>query len=159
MKLRSAAVGDAASLARGMRVVIEEGDYLATQRSTGVAELEERFATGISDDHILVVCDEDGDVMACTGLQPTRVEGVWSLGTWVLPEHRRQGLAKRMIQQAVQRARERDIRKVELEAFSDNDAALTLFATCGFEREGVRRDHYQRDDGTLKSAVLMALFP
>lgn len=159
MEIRLAASLDAPGLARGMRAVVEEGDYLATQSSTSEAELEARFACGINDGHIIVVVDDAGEIAGCAGIHPTEVAGVWSLGTWILPGRRRQGLATAMIARAVELAREREIRKVELEAFSDNAAALALYRSTGFEVEGVRRDHYLREDGTLKSAVVMALFP
>jgi RimJ/RimL family protein N-acetyltransferase len=159
VRIRSAVPRDAPALARGMRSVIEEGDFLATQRSTSVVELEERFTKGIAADHVIVVGDDARAIVACTGIHPTAIGGVWSLGTWVLPRYRRRGLARAMIERIFGLARERGIRKVELEAFSDNDAAVALYGACGFEIEGERRDHYLREDGSVKSAVVMAAFP
>jgi putative acetyltransferase len=50
--------------------------------------------------------------------------------------------------------------KVELEVFPDNEAAIGLYRSLGFEDEGLRRDHHRREDGTLRSALLMArLYP
>ena len=46
--------------------------------------------------------------------------------------------------------------KVELEVFPDNAAAIGLYRSFGFEQEGLRRDHYRREDGSLRSALLMA---
>lgn len=84
---------------------------------------------------------------------------MWSLGTWVAAGARRDGIGRAMIEAMLSIARERDIRKVELEAFAGNEAAIALYRACGFEVEGVRRDHYEREDGTVRSAVLMACFP
>jgi RimJ/RimL family protein N-acetyltransferase len=42
--------------------------------------------------------------------------------------------------------------------FPDNGRGIALYAGCGFEIEGVKRDHYPRLDGTYRSAVLMARF-
>ena len=46
--------------------------------------------------------------------------------------------------------------KVELEVFPDNEAAIALYRSFGFEEEGLRRDHHRRGDGSLRSALLMA---
>ena len=33
---------------------------------------------------------------------------------------------------------------------------LTLYGAAGFEVEGLRRDHYRRQDGSLRSTLIMA---
>jgi len=157
--IRLARSTDAPALARGMRAIVEEGDYLATQSSTSPDELERRFRKAVEEDHALLIAVDDEEVAGCAGAGPTRVDGVWSLGTWVLRAHRRRGLARAMIERILEPARERGVRKVELEVFTDNEAAQALYRACGFEVEGVRRDHYLREDGTLRSAVVMATFP
>jgi ribosomal protein S18 acetylase RimI-like enzyme len=48
----------------------------------------------------------------------------------------------------------------ELEVWPHNEAAIGLYERTGFEREGLRRDHYRRADGELHSSLIMArLFP
>ena len=34
--------------------------------------------------------------------------------------------------------------------------AIALYSSAGFEVEGLRRDHYRRRDGRLRSALVMA---
>lgn len=46
--------------------------------------------------------------------------------------------------------------RVELKVWPDNQRAIRLYESLGFTVEGVRRNHYRRRDGTLRSAVLMA---
>ena len=50
----------------------------------------------------------------------------------------------------------RDVHKVELEVFPENEAAIALYRAHGFAQEGLLRDHYRREDGTLRSSLLMA---
>jgi putative acetyltransferase len=78
---------------------------------------------------------------------------------WILPEFRGQRWGRRLVDAALEEARARGIRKVELEVFPDNGSAIALYSSSGFEIEGVRRNHYPRLDGSLRSAVLMAHFP
>jgi putative acetyltransferase len=56
----------------------------------------------------------------------------------------------------LQHARASRAHKVELEVWIDNARAIALYASAGFEVEGLRRSHYRRRDGRLRSTLLMA---
>ena len=47
------------------------------------------------------------------------------------------------------------MRKLELHVFPWNEPAILLYESYGFEREGIRRGHYERD-GEVVDALLMA---
>ena len=47
------------------------------------------------------------------------------------------------------------MRKLELHVFPWNEAAIALYETFGFEREGYRKRHYRRG-GEFVDAILMA---
>jgi putative acetyltransferase len=65
-----------------------------------------------------------------------------------------------MLVEAAIKARPANVHKIELEVWPDNEGAIRLYERTGFEREGLRRDHYRRRDGRLHSSVIMArLFP
>ena len=81
---------------------------------------------------------------------------VADLGLMVAAGHRRRGIGKALLRQAVEWARASGIRKLELHVFPHNDAALALYESVGFRREGLRRGHYRRGSEFL-DAVLMAL--
>jgi RimJ/RimL family protein N-acetyltransferase len=139
-----------------MKIVVDEGRWLATEANTSVEELTQRFrAAAESDDHVLLVVEEDGELIGAIGMHPTIAKGVLSLGMWVLPEWRGRG-AGRMMLEAALAARPEPIHKVELEVFPENEAAITLYRSAGFEEEGLRRDHYRRLDGSLRSSLIMA---
>ena len=92
-------------------------------------------------------------------MHPIQERGVLSLGMWILPTARGQG-GGRLLMEAALRARPATIHRLELEVFPDNEAAIALYRSMGFEDEGIRRDHYRRQDGTLRSSLMMAcLFP
>ena len=48
----------------------------------------------------------------------------------------------------VEHARSCGAHKLDLEVWIDNFRAISLYASDGFEVEGMRRDHYRRRDGT-----------
>jgi len=48
------------------------------------------------------------------------------------------------------------VTKLELHVFPHNQPAIALYEQAGYLREGFRRQHYRRPDGTHVDAVLMA---
>jgi putative acetyltransferase len=156
MEVRAARAEDCAALARGMRSVVEEGRWLATEASTPVEELEQRFRASVEwDGFFLFALEEDGEQIGALGLRPTEADGVLSLGMWILPQWRGRG-GGRMLVEAALAARPPGVHKIELEVFPDNEAAVALYRSFDFEQEGLRRDHYRRADGSLRSTLIMA---
>ena len=139
-----------------MKAVVDEGRWLATEGDRTVDQLTEMFRSGLEDGHILFVLAREDEIAGAVGIHPTSIEGVHSLGMSILSELRGQGWGRRLLEVALEEARARSIRKVELEVFPENGRAIALYASAGFEVEGFKRDHYLRRDGSLRSVVLMA---
>jgi [ribosomal protein S18]-alanine N-acetyltransferase len=81
---------------------------------------------------------------------------VADLGLMVAAGHRRRGVGTALLREAVEWARAVGVRKLELHVFPHNEAAILLYESFGFRREGLRRGHYRRG-GEYLDAVLMAL--
>ncbi len=82
---------------------------------------------------------------------------VADLGLMVAKSHRRQGIGRQLLETAVEWARSVGVRKLELHVFPWNEPAIRLYEQFGFEREGYRKAHYRRGDGSEVDAILMAL--
>ena len=80
---------------------------------------------------------------------------VADLGLMVASTHRRRGIGRALLDQAVAWARDAGVIKLELHVFPWNEPAIRLYEQFGFVREGVRRRHYRRA-GEYVDAVLMA---
>jgi RimJ/RimL family protein N-acetyltransferase len=154
MQVRSATFEDCDAIGAGMKVVVDEGRWLATEIGTAEA-LGERFRQVILEGDPLLVIEEEGGIIGALGLHSTEAAGVLSLGMWVLPAHRARG-GGRMLMEAALAERPEDVHKIELEVWPDNEAAIALYRKLGFEEEGLRRDHYRRRDGSLRSSLIMA---
>jgi RimJ/RimL family protein N-acetyltransferase len=154
MHVRDATFEDCDALGAGMKAVVDEGRWLATEAATA-DELADRFRQVILEGDPLLVLEEDGGILGSLGLHSTDARGVLSLGMWVLAAHRGRG-GGRMLMEAALAARPEDVHKIELEVWPDNEAAIALYRKLGFEEEGLRRDHYRRRDGSLRSSLIMA---
>lgn len=69
---------------------------------------------------------------------------------------RRRGIGRALLEAAVEWARGAGVRKLELHVFPHNEAAIKLYESFGFEREGYRKQHYRRSTGDYVDAILMA---
>jgi RimJ/RimL family protein N-acetyltransferase len=154
MHVRDATFEDCDAIGAGMKAVVDEGRWLATEAATA-DELADRFRQVILEGDPLLVLEEDGGIVGSLGLHSTDARGVLALGMWVLAAHRGRG-GGRMLMEAALATRPEDVHKIELEVWPDNEAAIALYRKLGFEEEGLRRDHYRRRDGSLRSSLIMA---
>jgi putative acetyltransferase len=81
---------------------------------------------------------------------------VADLGLMVDARFRRRGIGRALLEAAVAWGRANGVTKLELHVFPWNTAAIALYESFGFEREGLRRAQYLRPDG-YADAILMAL--
>lgn len=76
----------------------------------------------------------------------------------VLPTHRRQGIAKALLQSLVSYAYANNhIERVILDVRASNQAAISLYQQQGYAVDGVRRAYYPAGNGMREDAVLMSL--
>jgi ribosomal-protein-alanine N-acetyltransferase len=80
---------------------------------------------------------------------------VADVGLMVARGFRRQGVGRALMAAAEAWARGVGVHKIELHVFPYNTPAIALYEHLGYEREGLRRDHYRRG-GELVDAILMA---
>ena len=157
MIVRRAHVGDAAAAARVVAAVAEEG-FLGTQPPVDVEQRAERFRAIIERGEpagVWVLEDDEGRQVGHVAVEES-VPGVLGLGMAILPEARGHGGGRALIEAVQDHARACQAHKISLEVWIDNARAIALYAAAGFDVEGLRRDHYRRRDGTLRSTLIMA---
>jgi ribosomal protein S18 acetylase RimI-like enzyme len=64
----------------------------------------------------------------------TAADDCWLEDLFVRSEARRRGVARALVQRALDRARERGCRRVELDTNEDNDGAIGLYESLGFSK-------------------------
>jgi RimJ/RimL family protein N-acetyltransferase len=128
----------------GWRTAVDERRYLRALRrysdaAVFVAECEDRIVGRLS-----------------LGRDPHPASRhVADLGLMVASTHRRRGIGRALLDQSVAWARGVGVRKLELHVFPHNEAAIALYESFGFRREGFRKAHYRRGSGYV-DAILMA---
>lgn len=162
IRVRPAEPRDAAELvALAESVGREEGRWmLATDTWRPVAEERKYLAAARGrPDAAVLVAEEDGRVVGRLSVSRDphpASRHVADLGLMVAADRRRRGIGRLLLEAAVAWAREAGVTKLELHVFPWNEAAIRLYESVGFEREGYRRAHFRRGD-ELVDAVLMAL--
>lgn len=112
------------------------------------------FEMAVHDGSILAVGAFDdgqpvGYVIACAGVRSVLVANLAVAGHW-----RRRGLGRRLLDVAVDWARDRAHRRVTLEVRCSNAAAVRLYRDAGFEPLARRRGYY---DDPPEDALTMVL--
>jgi [ribosomal protein S18]-alanine N-acetyltransferase len=142
-------------LARVYAAIVPEG-FLGRE-TVDVAERTERYRELLSAEgpNATWVLEEDGAILGSADVR-ARVTGVLTLGIALLPEARGRGGGRALMEAIVEHARAAGAHKVDLEVWTDNARAISFYAALGFEVEGLRREHYRRSDGSLRSTLIMA---
>jgi RimJ/RimL family protein N-acetyltransferase len=160
MRVRLATAADAEAYAVVVSSVAAEERWIATEPPVDIAERADLLRGWLEDGALLWVLEEDdGRIVGCLGLAgpSAHTPGVTSLGMCIVADARGRGGGCALMDAAMAWLADSDMHKVELEVWPDNERAIALYERYGFEVEGLRRDHYRRRDGSLRSARIMAL--
>jgi ribosomal protein S18 acetylase RimI-like enzyme len=122
---------------------------------------DRRFFGDGNDPQDVLVAVLAGEVVGYASLQaPTSLASNRHVleirGLAVRPAHQRRGIARQLLEAVIEEARTRGIRRLRLRVLSTNPAARRLYASLGFEREGVLREEFLLD-GEYVDDVLMAI--
>jgi len=160
--IRAAVPGDAESLVSLAIAVAgeKEGWLIADARWRTVGE-ERRYIRTLQrhPDATLLVADVEGELVGRLSLMrdPHPASShVADLGVMVAAGHRRSGIGTALMEAAEAWAARAGVTKLELHVFPHNRPAITLYEKLGYEREGLRRQHYARSDGGFSDVLLMA---
>jgi ribosomal protein S18 acetylase RimI-like enzyme len=111
----------------------------------------ERVRKAVSDpDSAIVVADAGTELAGMVGIWRNKgakcrhAAGIW--GVYVREQYRGQRLGQRMIEQALDRCRSRQIRIVRLAVADTNAAAIRCYERCGFAASGISREEIRVGD-------------
>ena len=106
------------------------------------AQFKEEFA-GIPTTRFMSVAETDNTIIGYCGVfLPAPGVEADILTVAVLPEYRRQGIAKEFMRQIEEWARERGASAMMLEVEHTNESAIELYKSLGYMKISVRMDYY-----------------
>lgn len=117
------------------------------------AELLQSQMKGSQHEFIAAVSPE-GNVLGYVGMMYVLDEGYIS-NVAVSPEHRRQGIADKLIDRLCKICEGLNLSFVTLEVRAGNAPAIALYEKHGFRRVGLRKNYYERPK---EDALLMTKF-
>ncbi len=139
--------------------VARERRFLAFLKAPGEDTFRGFVADSISRGAPFFVALESDTVVGWCDVNPRRYEGfthMGKLGMGVRRDFRGKGVGTRLIAPALDRARGKNLERIELEVFASNTHAVALYHKFGFTAEGVRRKA-RKIDGEYDDIVFMAL--
>ena len=115
---------------------------------------EEDFRNALLDEkNDYLVAEVEGQVAGYCGFWGVAGEGdIYNVA--VKKEYRRQHMGESMLRELIRRGAARGITSFTLEVRSSNEAAIRLYESLGFLREGVRKEFYSKPK---EDAVIMWL--
>ena len=118
----------------------------------------ERWFAAIGAQDIAIVAEIDGKVVGDASAR--RFSGrrghAAAIGMGLHDDYHRRGIGSALLAAIVDAADKwHDIRRLELEVFADNKAAIGLYRKFGFQEEGLLRGYAYRD-GAFADAYMMA---
>jgi RimJ/RimL family protein N-acetyltransferase len=81
---------------------------------------------------------------------------VGRLGMGVLPQHRGQGIGRRLAEKTIEIAKLIGLERIELDVYASNKPAIALYKSLGFALEGLKRKG-RKLDGIYDDVVVMGL--
>jgi ribosomal protein S18 acetylase RimI-like enzyme len=140
-------------------VVARERRYLAQVEAPPLERIEAFVRESIANDAAQFMAVDGDRVVGWADVLPRwahAVAHVGSLGMGVLPAYRGRGIGRRLLEASIAKAWAQGITRIELEVRVDNERAIGLYRSLGFEQEAVKR-RAMRFDGVDHDALLMSL--
>ena len=108
--------------------------------------------------HLLLAFNEHHQVSGHLLLQAVPTMQADILTLYVPPTHRRSGIARALVQQALTLAKTQGCQGLTLEVDATNTPAITLYQSCGFQHIGTRAAYYRKAVSNTKvDALVMAV--
>jgi len=158
LRVRRATDADAATSAAEIDAVVAPEGSLGVEPPVDIVERTRNYSQVASgnDDGGLWMLEIDRSVAGYATLHEHR-RGVLSVGMALLPPARGRGGGRALLDVLIDHGNRSAAHKLDLEVWVDNARAIALYTAAGFVVEGIRRDHYLRRDGRLRTSMLMAL--
>ncbi len=153
--IRKADPRDAKGIINCMQSVMDERIYLVSEYYLLTERGEQERIR--SPDDLTLVCERGSEIVGVLTIQRgmyRKNRHTANLGIAIKSGHRHSGIGTKLITQGIDWCRENGIKKLNLEVFSSNTNAISLYEKIGFVHEGSRKRQFIID-GEYVDDVLM----
>lgn len=164
MIIRKSTIDDAEKFLEYLETFWKDGCDTVVGRMISLPDLEHErnwLSKMTGEDAVVYVAETEGKII---GMIQANVPGAaefrhtCEIGMSVLLQYRNRGIGKKLIQQALEWAHEKRLCIIELEVFSNNRPAISLYSNTGFVEDGRRLNAVRLKDGTYCDLVHMSKF-
>ena len=159
MLIRPIELDDIEGFRETLDAVARERRYLLTLEAPPMERVEAFVKNNVERGYPQYVAEDDGRIIGWADFIPFVRESLAhtsQLGMGVLKEFRGKGIGDQLLRRVVTGAIDRGSVRLELEVFSNNLAAISLYRKHGFEYEGTKRSA-RLLDGEFFDINLMAM--
>jgi RimJ/RimL family protein N-acetyltransferase len=164
--LRNPKVGDEQGLIDHMKVVDGETKFLAREPGEFSLTLEQErkfIESSMNNKNVFFLVGEiDGKIIAnCSVgivMNKKRFLHRASMGIAVRQDYWHRGIGKRMMEECIEWCREKGIEQLELEAVTQNERAISMYRSLGFQIQGTKKHAMKYGDGSYADEYFMILF-
>ena len=110
------------------------------------------FSFLLRDDTMFLVAEEEGKIIGYMGIMMVLDEGEIT-NVSVSKYARRRGIGRALVGEMIRRMKKRGIVTLHLEVRKSNDAAIALYSSFGFVKDGERKMYYEEP---VEDAILMS---
>lgn len=158
VRVRAARLADLSGLAGVIRQVIEGETYIVGESIMDqLADADTLLHGDAASPPMYFVALVDSEVIGWVHLESRdvkKLDHVVYLTMGLLDEYRGLGIGGKLMDRAVSWAREHGYRKVSSNVPASNESAIDFLLSHGWEKEGVRPDHYHIGDRYVDEVLL-----
>lgn len=159
--LRPAVPDDASGILDTVRSVSLERSYVLMEKYGKDEEAERRHISQMDrDTSLLIVAEVNGVIVGSLAAvqsengQNPQIAHVLDVGLHLIQSYRGLGIGSRMLNFAVEWAREHGFKKLEASIFTINQRSLSLFHNAGFQEEGTRRKQFRLGNEYIEEVIM-----
>lgn len=154
MEIRPIEAGDGPALTRFFQR-IPESDRTFLKEDLGDPRVLEHW---VAPDASRMIAVDGADVVGSVAVVPLHgwSSHVGEVRLVVDPDHRGQGIGRRLARQALLYAVDMGLTKLVVEVISDQEALIAMFRSLGFEPEALLIDHVRDRAGQMRDLIVLA---
>lgn len=151
---------DIAGFRAALDSVAKERKYIATLEAPALEQVASFVNDNISQKYPQYVALDGDTIIGWADIIPHKRDSekhIGTLGMGLIQGYRGQGVGSRLLTAVIAAAWDYGLKRLELEVFADNLAAIHLYHKHGYQEEGMKR--YARwIDGQYQDIVMMAQY-